>query len=113
MPQGFVAGSGNAKLKGSLETPDQAAVRDAVQQKLEGSAAVPATRRRQSKCSAQAGESPGQQPATSQRKRQPAVAGQAASGVEHDLEEAGPSAPLTPEYQHKTRQGRTRRKVSA
>lgn len=109
LPQAEIECS-EAKANGSLS---QAAIRDAVQHKLEDSAAAPATRRRQSKRSMQAGESPGQQAGTLQRKSQPAAAGQAALGDEDSSGRASPSGPVTPEYQHRTRQGRTRQKAFA
>ena len=113
LPQAQIVEPCKTNVNGSLEVPDQAAVRDAVQQKLEGSAAKPATRRRQSKRNLQAGDSSDQTTDVVLKKRQPAAALQGVLGIEHDSRVASPAAPVTPENKHRTRQGRTRQRLSS
>ena len=115
--------SGSDKTEGSRRVSDQVMIRDAVQHTLEGSAAQPAMRTRQSKRSLHVSEGPGHSRDTPQptgvpeKERHLLAAGQGALCVEHGSGEASPPAPETPEYrlktQGKTRQGKTRQKSSA
>ena len=104
--------SGSDKTKRSRGLSDQVQVRDAVQHALEGSAARPAKRTRQSKRSLHVGITPDQRTGTHQKKKHSA-AGQGALYVEHGSKETGPTAPVTPEYRLRSRQGRIRQKSCA
>ena len=96
LPQADIVGSGEAGSGGSLGTSDQAVLRDAVQPKLEGSAARPAVRRQQRKRSLQAGKIPGRI-ADIPQKRRHSAAGQVTLSIDDNPGAATPTAPATPD----------------